>query len=115
MNNADAQKAEAEKERHMFQRKNEAFDQQRAELFQKALDEARSERDRIISTARKDSQEIRARRGPGDFRFRRIGGDALDVRRDVLRKHRIARIDPRDAARQAGESTCSGRRQAGYG
>jgi F-type H+-transporting ATPase subunit b len=62
LNNADAQKAEAEKERYMFQRKNEAFDQQRAELFQKALDEARSERDRIISTARKDSQEIRARR-----------------------------------------------------
>jgi len=62
LNNADAQKAEAEKERYMFQRKNEAFDQQRAELFQKALDEAQSERDRIIGTARKDSQEIRARR-----------------------------------------------------
>ena len=38
------------------------LDQQRAELFQKALDEAQSERDRIICTARKDSQEIRARR-----------------------------------------------------
>lgn len=62
LRDAEAQKAEAEKERHAFQQKNETFDQQRAELFRKALNEAQAEREGIISTARKDSQEIQARR-----------------------------------------------------
>ena len=40
---ADAKKAEAQKERDEFQHKNEEFDQQRAALLSKATDEAKAE------------------------------------------------------------------------
>ncbi len=62
LTSADAKKIEAEKERQEFQRKNEVFEHQRAELLCKALDEAQAERERLIATARRDSQELRARR-----------------------------------------------------
>ena len=41
---ADAKKAEAQKERDEFQHKNEDFDRQRAALFGKAADEAKAEK-----------------------------------------------------------------------
>ncbi len=59
---ADAKKSEAEEERYMFERKNDEWDQRRAELLSKALDEAKAERERLIAAARQDSQELRARR-----------------------------------------------------
>ncbi|HEX8873409.1 MAG TPA: F0F1 ATP synthase subunit B [Nitrosospira sp.] len=62
LNDADAKKLEAEQERHTFQQKNSELDQQRAELLSKALDEARTERKRLIAAARRDSQELRAKR-----------------------------------------------------
>ena len=59
---AEAKKAEAQKDRDDFQHKNEAFDQERAALLKKATDEANSERQRLIDEARKDADALRAKR-----------------------------------------------------
>jgi len=59
---AEAKKAEAQKERDDFQHKNEAFDQERAALLKKATDEAKAERQRLLDEARKDADLLRAKR-----------------------------------------------------
>ena len=59
---AEAKKAEAQKERDDFQHKNEAFDQERAALLRKATDEAKAERQRLLDEARKDADALRAKR-----------------------------------------------------
>ena len=59
---AEAKKAEAQKERDDFQHKNEAFDQERAALLKKATDEANAERQRLLDEARKDADSLRAKR-----------------------------------------------------
>jgi F-type H+-transporting ATPase subunit b len=59
---ADAKKAEAQKDRDEFQHKNEAFDQQRAALLSKATDEAKSERQRLLDEARKAADALSAKR-----------------------------------------------------
>jgi F-type H+-transporting ATPase subunit b len=59
---AEAKKAEAQKERDDFQHKNEAFDQARAALLKKAEDEAKAERQRLLDGARKDADALRAKR-----------------------------------------------------
>ena len=59
---AEAKKAEAQKERDDFQHKNEAFDQERAALLKKATDEANAERQRLLDEARKDADALRAKR-----------------------------------------------------
>ncbi len=59
---AEAKKAEAQKERDDFQHKNEAFDQERAALLKKAADEATAERQRLLDEARKDADALRAKR-----------------------------------------------------
>ena len=59
---AEAKKAEAQKERDDFQHKNEAIDQERAALLKKATDEARAERQRLLDEARKDADALRAKR-----------------------------------------------------
>src|SRR5665811_2539985 len=46
---ADAKKAEAQKEHDEFQHKNEEFDQQRAALLSKAKEDAQAERQRPVS------------------------------------------------------------------
>jgi len=51
--NADAKKAEAQKEHDEFQHKNAEFDQQRAELLSKATAEAQAEGQRLLDEARK--------------------------------------------------------------
>jgi F-type H+-transporting ATPase subunit b len=56
---ADAKKAEAEKERTDFEDKNRAFDQQRSALLGKATDEAKAERERLIDQAKKDAESLR--------------------------------------------------------
>jgi F-type H+-transporting ATPase subunit b len=56
---ADAKKAEAEKERTDFEDKNKAFDQQRSALLAKAADEAKTERERLITQAQKDAEGLR--------------------------------------------------------
>jgi F-type H+-transporting ATPase subunit b len=60
--NADAKKAEAQKERDEFQRKNEEFDQQRATLWSKATGEAQAERRRLLDEARKAAADLSAKR-----------------------------------------------------
>ena len=59
---AEAKKAEAQKERDDFQHKNEAIDQERAALLKKAADEATAERKRLLDEARKDADLLRAKR-----------------------------------------------------
>jgi F-type H+-transporting ATPase subunit b len=51
--NADAKKAEAQKERDDFQHKNAEFDQQRAAMMSKATAEAQAESQRLLDEARK--------------------------------------------------------------
>ena len=60
--NADAKKAEAQKERDEFQHKNEEFDQQRAALLSKATDEAQAERQRLLDEARKAAEALSSKR-----------------------------------------------------
>jgi F-type H+-transporting ATPase subunit b len=59
---ADAKKAEAQKERDEFQHKNEEFEQQRAALLSKATDEAKAERQRLLDEARKAADALSAKR-----------------------------------------------------
>ncbi|MGA2133575.1 MAG: F0F1 ATP synthase subunit delta [Bryobacteraceae bacterium] len=60
--NADAKKAEAQKEHDEFQRKNTEFDQQRAALMTKATDEAQAERQRLLEEARKAAADLSSKR-----------------------------------------------------
>ena len=60
--NADAKKAEAQKEHDEFQHKNTEFDQQRAALLSKATDEARAEGQRLLEEARKAAVDISSKR-----------------------------------------------------
>jgi F-type H+-transporting ATPase subunit b len=62
MADAAAKMAEAQKERDEFQRKNETFDQQRAMLMSKATDEAKAERQHLLEEARRDADNLSARR-----------------------------------------------------
>lgn len=59
---ADARKAEADKQRDEFQHKNEEFDKQRAALLNKAAEEAKAERHRLIEEARKAADALSAKR-----------------------------------------------------
>jgi F-type H+-transporting ATPase subunit b len=59
---ADAKKAEAQKERDEFQHKNEEFDQQRAALLSQATDAAKAERLRLLDEARKAANALSAKR-----------------------------------------------------
>ncbi|MBZ0091356.1 MAG: F0F1 ATP synthase subunit B [Sulfuricellaceae bacterium] len=59
---ADAKKAEAQKERDAFQHKNEAFDQQRTALLSQATDEAKAERQRLLDAARQAADAMSAKR-----------------------------------------------------
>ena len=59
---AAAKQEQAQKDRDEFQRKNEAFDQQRAALLTEARDEADAERQRLIEEARKASDASSAAR-----------------------------------------------------
>jgi F-type H+-transporting ATPase subunit b len=60
--NADAKKAEAQKEHDEFQHKNTEFDQQRAALLSKATDEARAEGQRLLEEARKAAVDFSSKR-----------------------------------------------------
>lgn len=62
LSEADAKKAEAQKERDEFQRKNEAFEQQRVALLNKATEGAKSERQRLLDVARQDADALGAKR-----------------------------------------------------
>jgi F-type H+-transporting ATPase subunit b len=59
---ADAKKAEAQKARDEFQHKNEAFEQQRTALMNKAAEEARTERQQLLDEARQAADALSAKR-----------------------------------------------------
>jgi len=59
---ADAKRAEADRERDEFRSKNDAFDQQRAALLSQAADEAKAERQRLQEEARQAVDTLRAKR-----------------------------------------------------
>ncbi len=59
---AEAKKAEAQKERDEFQHRNETFDEQRTALLRQATDEATGERERLLDQARQDSEALRTER-----------------------------------------------------
>jgi len=59
---ADAKKAEAQKEHDEFQHKNEAFEQQRTALMNKVTDEAKAERQRLLDEARHAADALSAKR-----------------------------------------------------
>lgn len=59
---ADGKKAEAQKERDEFRKKNEDFAQQRVALMSKATDEANTERQRLLDEARKAADILGAKR-----------------------------------------------------
>jgi F-type H+-transporting ATPase subunit b len=59
---ADAKRAEAQKERDEFQRKNEVFDEERAALVAKATEEANAERSRLLEEARQAADTLSAKR-----------------------------------------------------
>ncbi len=59
---AEAKEAEAQKDRDDFQHKNAVFDHERAALLNKATDEAKAERERLLDEARKNADALRAKR-----------------------------------------------------
>ena len=59
---ANQKKAEAQKERDLFQHKNEEFDRQRAALLSKAADDAKAERQRLVEDARKAADTLSTKR-----------------------------------------------------
>ena len=59
---AEAKKAEAQKEREDLHRKSEAIDHERADLLKKATNDAQAERQRLLAEARKDADAFRAKR-----------------------------------------------------
>src|ERR1035438_4841438 len=59
---AAGKKAEAQKDRDEFKKKNEEFDQQRAALLSKATDEAKAERQRLLDEAAKAADALSAKR-----------------------------------------------------
>jgi F-type H+-transporting ATPase subunit b len=58
----EAKKADAQKERDDFQHKSEAFDQERAALLQRAKEEAKTERQRLLDETVKEADSLRAKR-----------------------------------------------------
>ena len=102
---AEAKKAEAQKERDDFQHKNEAFDQERAALLKKATDEAKAERQRLLDEARKDADVV-ARQTPGGVAKRttepRVKTSSAGRRRKSLpSRERRWRTSPPRASRNA--------------
>ncbi|MBB4200513.1 F0F1 ATP synthase subunit B [Rhodoblastus sphagnicola] len=59
---ADAKKAEAQKQRDTFDQKNEAFDRQRAALMSQAASDAKAEGQRLLDEAGKAADALSARR-----------------------------------------------------
>jgi F-type H+-transporting ATPase subunit b len=57
---ANATKLAAQQQRDEYAQKNEVFDQARAEMMNKAMDEAKVERQRFIDTARVESATLRS-------------------------------------------------------
>jgi F-type H+-transporting ATPase subunit b len=62
LSDADTKRAQAEKERDAFREKNEAFDQQRAELVNQATLDAKAEGQRLLDEARQAADSLSTKR-----------------------------------------------------
>src|ERR1035438_4798524 len=82
---ADAKKAEAQKEHDEFQHKNEEFDRQRAALLTKATEDAKAERQRLLDEARKAADAASAKRQES------LRNDAQNLNQAIRRRTKIAR------------------------
>jgi F-type H+-transporting ATPase subunit b len=58
---ADAKKTEALKERSEFRQKNEEFDQQRSVRMNQVIEEAKTERARLLDAARREADRLRSK------------------------------------------------------
>jgi F-type H+-transporting ATPase subunit b len=61
LQDAEKKKAEALQEQTDFLRKNEKFEQQRSALLLEATTTAKTEREKVLETARQDSEELRSK------------------------------------------------------
>jgi len=77
---AAAKEAEAQKERGEFQHKNEEFDRQRTELWNKVTAEAKTERQRLLDAARQDADALSAKRREA------LRSDAHNLNQAISRK-----------------------------
>lgn len=77
---ADAKKAEAQKERDEFEQKNAKFDQERMALLSRATEEARGERERLLEEARKAADAMSAKRQ------QRLESDARSLNQAIARR-----------------------------
>lgn len=77
---ADAKKAEAQKENETFKRKNDEFDRQRDALLNQATDEAHAERQRLLDEARQAAEALRAKRQDAMEREQQILHDEITRR-----------------------------------
>jgi len=77
---AATREATATQEKEEFQRKNAAFDQQRAAMLGKAADEANAERQRLIEEARKAADALSARRDE------LLRSDAKNLHESIVRR-----------------------------
>ena len=91
LQDAEKKKVDAQKEQADFQHKNEEFDQQRSALLLEATTAAKNERDKLLETARKDSEELRLKLqksvyGELDILNRKIGTLAQQEIFSITRK-----------------------------
>jgi F-type H+-transporting ATPase subunit b len=80
LEDAAAKKAEAQKDRDEFQHKSEEFDQERAALLNKATDEAKAERQRLMDEARKAADALSAKRQET------LRNDAKNLNQAIIRR-----------------------------
>jgi F-type H+-transporting ATPase subunit b len=77
---ADAKKAEAQKERDEFQHKNQVIDEQRAALLSKATEEAKAEHQRLLDDARKTADALSTKRQES------LANDARNLNQAITRR-----------------------------
>lgn len=76
----DLKKAEAQKERDAFRKRNEEFERQRAELLRQMNDEVESERFRLLNEARKASDDLGAKQ------METLRNDARNLRQAISQR-----------------------------
>lgn len=77
---ADQKKAEAQKERELFQKKNEELERQRADLMDQMNDEVESERFRLLDDVRQAADDLQSKR------LEALRRDALELRQNIRRR-----------------------------
>ena len=82
LTDADAKRAAAEQERAELQRRNAMFDLQRAALLGKAIDEANSERRRLLEEARQAADDLSTKRMQG------LRSEARNLNQAIIRRTR---------------------------